>query len=167
MLHQKYEPPWLSTLRFSEWMRLVNHIWLFLLIANFILLSSQVWHIVLKTGSDLPVRPVEPWTGGVSSSIYLLDRLCSRTGENRRDSLELGDSAGLVNRTESLHNVISKDKKTRKWEKVRKIITQQGDLAVEGEKMSKSKNNDERGEDYHVAGSIWIYFWFRENRRWE
>jgi len=46
--------------------------------------------IVLKTGPDRPVGPVQPRTGGVTGSSCSTDRLCCRTGENRPEPAKPG-----------------------------------------------------------------------------
>jgi len=41
--------------------------------------------IVLKTGPDRPVQSVRPWTGGVTGSVLIMDRIFYQIGANRRE----------------------------------------------------------------------------------
>ena len=45
--------------------------------------TEKVATIVLKPGSDRPVGPVQPWTGGLAGSSSKLDQICNQTDMNR------------------------------------------------------------------------------------
>jgi len=61
--------------------------------------KPNVSTIVLKTGSDRPVEPVRPWTGGYSGPSPISDRICNWTGANRLNSLKTGDSTDFRSQT--------------------------------------------------------------------